>query len=859
MPMTGDELRQLFLDYFVEKGHKIMPSASLIPHGDPTLLLTTAGMVQFKPYFLGREKPPSTRLTTVQKCFRTTDIDSVGDSSHLTFFEMLGNFSVGDYFKKEAIDFAWEFVTARLKIPEERLWVTVYLDDDEAIRFWKDRGVPVERIVRLGEKDNFWGPAGDSGPCGPCSELHYDYGESIGCGQSDCGPACDCGRFCEIWNLVFMQFNQDADGTRVPLPRPNIDTGMGLERLSAIMQGKPTVYQTDLFNYLLKKVGEVSGNDYGDDAEIDRAMRIITEHSRGITFLIADGVIPSNESRGYVLRRLLRRTALFGRILGLERPFMVPLIEAVIDQMGDAYPELKARRQFIIELVDREESRFAETLYTGMQLLEDMMASVESQLRRKITGEQAFRLYDTYGFPLDLTLEIASRGNFEVDTAGFDYEMQRQREKARAGAKFAKDLSQGYEGHQFSTTCFTGYDSLSQYGTVDGILRNNDQADFISEGEQGGIIMDKTPFYAEMGGQAGDTGYISIGDNVFVVTDTVFLSPGVILHQGYVSEGKFAIGDEVLASVDAARRYDIARNHTATHLLHSVLREVLGDHVQQRGSVVAPDRLRFDFSHLKAVTPKEIEHIEELVNQRIRENHPVEAAEKDYQRALQEGVTALFGEKYGETVRVLAIGDDNWVSAELCGGTHIKATGEIGFFKIISESSIGAGLRRIEAVTGRGAEAFIRDQVKSFQDKICQLEEEISAEKNNVAALHKTLAGKEALALIDDALYVDGAALITAAVDRADMDTLREMSDVLRRRLDSAVIVLGSVWQDKPIFLVVVTPDLVKKGYHAGNIVKRLSQIAGGGGGGKPNMAQGGGRDKAKLQQALDAVSEFTR
>ncbi|MDV2988990.1 MAG: alanine--tRNA ligase [Dehalogenimonas sp.] len=856
MPMNGDELRRLFLDYFAEKGHKVMPSASLIPHGDPTLLLTTAGMVQFKPYFLGKEKPPATRLTTTQKCFRTTDIDSVGDSSHLTFFEMLGNFSVGDYFKKEAIDFAWEFVTDRLRLPEERLWVTVFLDDDEAIRFWRDKGVPAERIVRLGEKDNFWGPAGDSGPCGPCSEIHYDFGEAVGCGKPDCGPACSCGRFCEIWNLVFMQFNQDTGGARTPLPRPNIDTGMGLERLSAIMQGKSTVYQTDRFDYLLNKVAEVSGKKYGADVETDRAMRIVAEHSRGITFLIADGVIPSNESRGYVLRRLLRRTALFGRMLGLEKPFMVPLVEAVIAHMGQVYPELKSRRDFIIELVAREESRFAETLQTGMQLLEDMMAAAAGD--RRITGEQAFKLYDTFGFPLDLTVEIAAGNGFEVDAAGFQQEMERQREKARAGAKFVLDKA-GHGSHSFNATCFTGYDQLAQYGTVNGIIKHNNQADAIADGEQGGLILDKTAFYAEMGGQTGDTGRITAGDNIFVVTGTVLLSPGVTLHQGYVSQGGFGIGDEALTSVDPSRRYDTARNHTATHLLQAALREVLGEHVQQRGSVVAPERLRFDFSHLKAVAPEELARVEDIVNERIRENHPVTAAETGYQEALKSGVTALFGEKYGETVRVLAIGGDEPVSAELCGGTHIKTTGEIGYFKIISESSVGAGLRRIEAVTGRGAEAWLREQFKAFEEKTARFQAEIDAGRHTVTALERELARQDAAALISSAREIDGGKLLAAAVHEVNMDTLRDMIDELRPKLGAAVIVLGSVWADKPVFLAAVSPELVTRGYHAGNIIKRLSQIAGGGGGGKPNLAQGGGRDKDKLQEALDAVSEFVR
>ncbi|APV43433.1 alanyl-tRNA synthetase [Dehalogenimonas formicexedens] len=858
MPFTGDQLRALFLEYFAEKTHKILPSSSLIPHGDPTLLLTTAGMVQFKPYFLGKEKPPAPRLTTCQKCFRTTDIDSVGDASHLTFFEMLGNFSIGDYFKKEAIDFAWEFVTQRLKIPADRLWTTVYLDDDEAVRFWQAKGVPDNRIVRLGEKDNFWGPAGDSGPCGPCSEIHYDFGESVGCRQPDCGPACKCGRFCEIWNLVFVQFDQDKAGARIPLKNPSIDTGMGLERLTTIMQNKSSVYQTDRFDYLLDKVAMVSGKKYGSSPEIDRAMRIVAEHSRSISFLIADGVIPSNEGRGYVLRRLLRRTALFGRNLGLDKPFMVPLIETVIERMSPVYPELSARRNFITELVAREESRFAETLFTGMRLLEEMMASEEAQLRRKITGEQAFKLYDTYGFPLDLTSEIASGAGFEVDTEGFNHEMALQKEKARASHRFElhKDA---HARHTFNPTCFTGYDTLSQYATVDGILINNSNADVIREGEEGGLILDKTAFYAEMGGQVGDTGEITSGESSFIVTNTVALSPGVVLHQGYLSRGQIEIGDDALAKVDVARRYDIARNHTATHLLQAALREVLGQHVQQRGSVVDPDRLRFDFSHLKAVSAEELARVEDIINDHIRENHPVAAVETGYQQALKTGVTALFGEKYGDTVRVLSIGADKQVSAELCGGTHIKSTGEIGFFKVTSESSVGAGLRRVEAVTGRGAEAFVRHQIKLLNENIQKLQNEIEDGRNQLIAFEKEISRKEALSLLSSARDINGGKLLIASVGEASLETLRDMADILRDRLAPALIVLGSSHADKPVFLCVVAPELVSMGYHAGNIIKKMSEIAGGGGGGRPNLAQGGGRDVSKLPAALDAVNQFIK
>jgi alanyl-tRNA synthetase len=543
-------------------------------------------------------------------------------------------------------------------------------------------------------------------------------------------------------------------------------------------------------------------------------------------------------------------------MLGLDQPFMVPLVEAVIERMSPAYPELTGRREFIIELVAREESRFAETLLTGMQLLEDMMAGAGEG--RMITGEQAFRLYDTYGFPLDLTMEIASGKGFGVDEAGFDREMGRQREKARAGARFGTDKAVPLD-HTFQHTCFTGYDTLSQYGTIDGIIRNNAQTDVISEGEHGGLVLDKTAFYAEMGGQAGDIGRITAGDSVFEVTGTVLLSPGVTIHQGYVARGAFRIGDEALTAVDPTTRYDTARNHTATHLLQAALIEVLGEHIQQRGSVVAPDRLRFDFSHLKAVTPEELIRVEAIVNERIRENHPVTAAETGYRDALKSGVTALFGEKYGETVRVLSIGSDRRVSAELCGGTHIRATGEIGYFKIISESSVGAGLRRIEAVTGRGAEAWLSEQFTNSREKLERLQTELDDERRSAAELKRELARQRALSLTAGARDIDGGKLLAVEVPDTDMETLRDMADELRGRLGSAVIVLASVQGDKPVFLAAVTDDLVARGYHAGNIIKRLSQIAGGGGGGKPHLAQGGGRDKSRLAEALAAVNEFIR
>ena len=701
--MTGDEIRAKYLAYFEEKGHQVIPSSSLIPHGDPTLLLTTAGMVQLKPYFMGQTKPPHTRLTSCQKCFRTTDIESVGDASHLTFFEMLGNFSVGDYFKAEAIAFAWEFITVRLGIPKERLWTTVYLDDDEAIGLWRKMGVPSERIVRLGEEDNFWGPAGDSGPCGPCSEIHYDYGEAAGCGKPDCNPSCKCGRFCEIWNLVFMQYNQDKQGNRTPLPKPNIDTGMGLERITAIMQGKNTVYLTDIFQPLLKRVSEITGKQYGANAEDDRSMRVVSEHGRAVAFLIADGVMPSNEGRGYVLRRLLRRGVLFGRRLGLAKPFLVDMAAAAIEQKGAVYPELVKRKDFILDVVRNEEVKFAETLSTGLELLDEIMARDETKLRMRITGEAAFKLYDTFGFPVEITREIASSRGFEVDTEGFEREMDKQRERARAAHKFVGGEKAGakFTG-EFEPTRFTGYAALKESTRVVGIIAANEGVNDIATDQKAGIVLEDTPFYAEMGGQVGDTGSIKAEGGLFTVTNTVKLGAHTTLHQGFVAEGSFSVGDAVIAEVDPERRADISRNHTATHLLHFALRQVLGEHVQQRGSLVESTRLRFDFSHLSALSAEEIARIQDIVNAEIRHNHAVQDKQVPYKEALASGAMALFDEKYGDVVRVLSVGQPA-ISTELCGGTHVAATGEIGFFEILAESSVGSGLRRIEAVTGREA------------------------------------------------------------------------------------------------------------------------------------------------------------
>ncbi len=865
--VTGDQIRAMFLAYFSEKGHKIMPSSSLIPHGDPTLLLTTAGMVQFKPYFMGEARPPAPRMASVQKCFRTTDIECVGDASHLTFFEMLGNFSVGDYFKREAIAFAWELITGRFGISAAKLRITVHDSDDETVELWRAIGVSADRITRLGDADNFWGPAGESGPCGPCSEIHYDFGAGMGCGSPACGPACKCGRFCEIWNLVFMQYYQDKDGRRTPLPKPNIDTGMGLERISAVLQGKTTVYDTDLFQPLLGRAAQISGRSYGTSPEDDRSMRVVAEHGRAVAFLIADGVLPSNDGRGYVLRRLLRRGALFGRRLGLTKPFLVDMAGFTISRMGDAYPELLKRRDFVLDVVRREEERFAETLSTGLELLETIIAGTAAG--GTIAGAQAFKLYDTYGFPVELTREVAADRGLSVDMAGFDHEMAAQRRKARGSQKFGltgKDnaaLAQAFE-----PTKFTGYSALAQSTRVLGIIVANQDVNEIGAGQQAGLVLDTTPFYAEMGGQMGDTGRIIAEGGLFSVTDTVKLGAQATLHQGTVSEGSFAVGDPVTAEVDGERRSDIARNHTATHLLHYALRRVLGEHVQQRGSLVAPDYLRFDFSHLSALSAGQLAEAQAIVNHEIRANHVVYDRELPYKEAVAAGAMALFDEKYGDSVRVLSVGRPP-VSVELCGGTHVAAAGEIGLFQITAESSIGAGLRRIEAVTGQAAErlaaqnnmavsklaGLLEATPETLEARLQALLESHEHEAKRAQALERELALKEVPELLRRAAEVNGIRLLAARIKPSPPEILRELADALRDGLDSAVVVLGTAYEGKPYFVVTVSPDLTVRGFHAGQIIRQVAAITGGGGGGKPGLAQGGGKELERLDAALAAVA----
>lgn len=867
--MTSDEIREAFLNYYENKNHTRVASSSLIPHGDPTLLLTTAGMVQMKPYFLGEENPPSKRLTSCQKSFRTTDIEEVGDTSHLTFFEMLGNFSVGDYFKKETIEWTYEFVTDILKIPHDRIWATVYLDDDESFDCWRAVGLSETKIHRFDEEENFWGPAGDSGPCGPDNEVFFDRGVEYGCGKPDCIPNCDCDRFLEICTLVFMQYNQALDGSRTLLPAPSVDTGMGLERATSIMQGVDSIYETDLYTPIIDKVSELTGKKYGSNEETDNAIRVVSEHSRGITFLIADGVMPSNEGRGYVLRRLLRRAALYGLRLGMDKPFLSETAGVIIDRMSHVYSELKQRQDFITKVTRLEEEKFSETLNTGLELIE----SIISDNTDEISGKDVFRLYDTYGFPVELTTEVAAGQGIKVDIEGFDREMEKQREKGRAAQKFDISEKDGVvDKLDIKDTVFTGYTALVQRSTVLAMLAENDSTDTIQEGQEAGIILADTPFYGEMGGQSGDTGEIRSRTGIFVVVDTVRIPPGIIMHRGKVIEGSFSVGDEVEAEVDTERRLDIARNHTATHLLQAALRSVIGEHIQQRGSLVASDHFRFDFSHLTAMTPEEVAEVQRVVNEGIRANLPVYDEEIPYTQAIAEGAIAIFDEKYADVVRVLRVGKPS-ISIELCGGTHVSSTGEIGYFLITSESSIGSGLRRIEAVTGRGAEEYTNRKIQDLEkiagyleaetdeavDKTRNLLDDFKNETRRANALESELAGRNAETLAKNVEAVNGVNVIAAKVKSSRIEVLREMSDILRERLKSVIIVLGSVYDNRPVFIAAVTPDLVTQGYNAGNIVKQVAQVTGGGGGGKPDLAQAGGKQTEKLDDALMLVTEIIK
>ncbi|WP_338817927.1 Alanine--tRNA ligase [Moorella thermoacetica] len=869
--MTGNELRERFLKFFASKGHTIVHSSSLVPANDPTLLFTNAGMVQFKDVYLGLDRRPFTRATTAQKCVRAggkhNDLDTVGRTArHHTFFEMLGNFSFGDYFKREAITYAWEFLTRVLELPPERLWVTVYQEDDEAYQLWQEiAGIPAERIVRMGEKDNFWA-MGDTGPCGPCSEIIYDRGPEHACSSTPCAlGACDCDRWLEIWNLVFMQYERDSNGNLSPLPRPSIDTGMGLERVASVLQGVDSNFDTDLIAPLIKAVEKITGRTY-DPGEAGFPFRVIADHARSCTFLIADGILPGNEGRSYVLRRILRRAARFGKALGIDEPFLYRLVDTVVAIMGGAYPEVAEQQEHIARVIEQEEIRFHETLNDGLKVLNGILERARQEGREVVSGLEAFTLYDTYGFPLDLTEEIAGEGGFKVDRDGFEKAMAAQRERARAAREDVKayDFALAFAGalEDISGTAFTGYDQLEDKGTVLALFQEGARVTSLEANATGYVVLDRTPCYPEGGGQVGDRGELKWSGGQARVEDTRRLPDGKIVHQINVTAGTLVVGQEVEIAVDRERRQATARNHTVTHLLHRALKNILGEHVNQAGSLVTPERLRFDFTHFAPLTGEELRAVEAEVNQKILANLPVTTLETSYQEAKAMGATALFGEKYGERVRVVKI---DAYSMELCGGTHLGSTSEAGSFRLVSESGIGAGVRRVEAVTGAAAlEMALQDRqelatiagllkvppAQAIQ-RVRHLLEQNKENERELAQLRNELASYTIDKLLDRVQEVAGVPVLPARVQITDPEALREMAERLRSRLGSGVVVLGSQHDGRVNFVAMVSKDLVQRGIHAGNLLREVARIASGGGGGRADMAQAGGKDPGKLDQAL--------
>jgi alanyl-tRNA synthetase len=860
--MTSSELRTAFLEFFADEGHEVVPSSPLVPANDPTLLFTNAGMVQFKDVFLGREQRDYVRAVSSQRCVRAggkhNDLENVGYTArHLTFFEMLGNFSFGDYFKREAIDFAWRLVTEKLGIPPEKLWVTVYQDDDEAADIWLNEiGVDPERFSRLGEKDNFWA-MGDTGPCGPCSEIFFDHGPEVAGGPPG-SPDEDGDRYVEVWNLVFMQYDRAADGTMTELPAPSVDTGMGLERISAVMQGVHSVYEIDLFANLIEAIAKIMGvaNDGSS------SLNVIADHIRSCAFLITDRVDPSNEGRGYVLRRIIRRALRHGYKLGVTEPFFHKLVQPLAAGMGDAYPELVRRHAHVEKVLKREEERFAETLEQGMAILEESIAGLDGEV---IPGDVVFRLYDTYGFPVDLTADIARERGLSIDQPGFEAAMEGQRERARAASKFGAAEGEGVAVDAESR--FSGYERDSGESEVIALVRGGETVTELAAGEEGGVVLADTPFYAESGGQVGDTGVLSAGGATFRVTDTR-KSGGAHVHYGKLEAGTLKIGDSVSAEVDAERRNRTRLNHSATHLLHAALREVLGDHVTQKGSLVAPDRLRFDFSHYDPVTPEELQRIEDLVNREIRRNVAAETREMAYDDAIAAGAVALFGEKYEDEVRVLRLGD---FSMELCGGTHVSRTGDIGLFKITGEGGVAAGVRRIEAVTGEKALAWVRAEeealaqiaelVRGSRDdaasKVGQVIQRNRALEKEVADLKRKLAtGGGSTDLTAGAETVGDLKVLAVRIDGADPATLRDTVDQLKDKLGRGVVVVGSADGDKVRLAAGVTKDATDR-VKAGDLVRTIAEQVGGKGGGRPDFAQAGGNDPAALDAALAGVRDW--
>ncbi len=867
-----NELRRMYLEFFESKGHLAMKSFSLVPHNDNSLLLINAGMAPLKPYFTGQEIPPRRRVTTCQKCIRTGDIENVGKTArHLTFFEMLGNFSFGDYFKHDAIHWSWEFLTQVLGLEEDRLYPSIYGEDDEAFEIWnKEVGVPAEKITRFyrdpetGECDNFWEHG--AGPCGPCSEIYYDRGEKYGCGKPDCKVGCDCDRFMEVWNNVFTQFEGDGKGGYTELAQKNIDTGMGLERLAVVMQDVDSVFDIDTMKAIRDKVCELSGKKYQVDALDDVSIRLITDHIRSATFMISDGIMPSNEGRGYVLRRIIRRAARHGRMLGIDGIFMAKLAATVINESKDGYPELEEKKDFIFKVLSQEEEKFGKTIDQGLSILSDMEKQMEADGVKVLSGENAFKLYDTYGFPMDLTQEILEEKGFSVDEEGFKKAMEVQRTTARKARKVTNYMGADetvYESVDPSvTTEFVGYDSLNCKSKITVLTTETEIVEALSDGEVGTVIVEQTPFYATMGGQQGDKGIIRTATGEFQVEDTIKLLGGKVGHVGKMISGMMKTGDEAELSVDAVLRAKICKNHSATHLLQKALREVLGTHVEQAGSYQDGERTRFDFSHFAAMTPEELEKVEKIVNDKIAEAIPVRTDVMTVDEAKKTGAMALFGEKYGETVRVVSMGD---FSKEFCGGTHVKNTSEIAAFKIISENGVAAGVRRIEALTGDNVFAYYRNLEKelleaakaakatpaTLTEKIEHMQAEIKALTSENESL-KSKAAKEALGdVMDQVVEVKGVKLLASAVDGVDMNGLRDLGDQLKEQLGEGVIVLASSCEGKVNLIVMATDAAMKQGAHAGNLIKSIAGKVGGGGGGRPNMAQAGGKNPAGIPDAI--------
>ncbi len=864
-----NEIRKLFRDFYVAKGHYASKSASLIPQDDKSLLIINSGMAPLKKYFAGAETPPSKRMTTCQKCIRTGDIDNVGITArHGTFFEMLGNFSFGDYFKKESLSWGLEFMTQCLKMPFDKIWATVYQDDDEAVEIWKSLGMPEERIVRLGKEDNFWEIG--LGPCGPCSELYFDRGPEYGCGKESCKPGCDCDRYLEFWNHVFTQFSKEEDGTYTPLEHPNIDTGMGLERMACIMQGVDSIFDIDTIRHILDGVVAKSGVEYKDgQAPSDISIRIITDHLRSITFMIADGIMPSNEGRGYVLRRLLRRAARHGRLLSIRGDFLAELSDKVIEVSGEAYPELVEKKDYIQKIISVEEDKFASTIDQGENIIAQYVEELKKDGKTVLDGEKAFKLYDTYGFPLELTEEILAENDMSADTQGFAEKMRHQKEQGRRCRKNTEceAWKENKNLVDVPETQFTGYDTASDTARVLAIIDENGALQEASAEQNVRIFLDKTPFYPEGGGQVADNGIMSteIGQGYIF---SVEKNDGIIAHCCEMTEGVIRVGDEVRCSVDAVKRNCTARNHTATHLLQKALREIIGAHVQQAGSSVNENMLRFDFSHFEAVTKEQLEKIQDRVNEKINEFLPVTCEEMSMEDAKKSGAMALFGEKYKNTVRVVSAGQ--W-SRELCGGIHVKNTGEIGAFKIISESGIASGVRRIEAVTGTGvlAESLKSDRIlesaaevlkankSNLTERIIAAAEELKSLKKEIEEMKKAAMGGEADSLIAGALCINGINLITREFDGYNINDLRSLSDDIKASEKNTCMVFATKNGEKVTFLVSLTDDVVERGYNAGKMIKDIAAAAGGGGGGKADMAQAGAKDASKIKDAFEVAKNL--